>query len=304
MRLVTRSDFDGLICAILLRKKGLIDSWEFVHPKDLQDGLFVPDSNDVLANVPYVPGCGMWFDHHMSEMERLTLPPDVPGETRPAPSAARIVYEYYGGEKSFPGIEEMMVSVDKVDSADLTVKDILEPEKWILLGFMSDPRTGLGRFKNFRISNYKLMEKIAFELGEQPIEKILSDEDVVERLEIYNSHKELFENMLKTHTVVKNNLIITDMRGEKNIWSGNRFTIYALYPDQNVSMWIVDGKNGQNVSIACGYSVVNRTATVNVGRIMLSLGGGGHKAVGTCQVSHEKADEYIKIISEKLIRDQ
>ncbi|MBP8864957.1 MAG: exopolyphosphatase [Acetobacterium sp.] len=293
MRLVTRSDFDGLICGMLLKEAGIIDDWIFVHPKDLQDGLFSPTENDVLANVPYVPGCGMWFDHHSSEQDRMGWHPGVAGESRLAPSAARIIYEYYGGAAKFPHYHEMILSVDKVDSGNLTREEILKPTGWILLGFISDPRTGLGRFRDFRISNYQLMEELINLFRNLSIEEILELPDVKERVELYNDQARLFTEMVAAHTRVDSNVIVTDLRDVETIYTGNRFMIYSLYPDQNVSLWIVDGKQKQNVSIACGYSILNRTCTADIGKLMLKHGGGGHHMVGTCQIPYDQANPII-----------
>ena len=301
MRLVTRSDFDGLICGMLLKEADIIDSWTFVHPKDLQDGLFQPTENDVLANVPYVKGCGMWFDHHTSENDRLGWNQDVKGESRLAPSAARIIYEYYGGESKFPNYKEMIEAVDKVDSGQLSREEILNPNGWILLGFISDPRTGLGRFRDFRISNYQLMEELINLFRNMKIEEILELPDVKERVDMYFDQIEKFKSMVEKHTTIKNNVIITDLRDVDTIYTGNRFMIYSLYPEQNVSMWIVDGKQKQNVSIAVGYSILNRTCTADIGKLMLKHGGGGHKMVGTCQVPYDSANEVINEIADYLM---
>lgn len=301
MRLVTRSDFDGLICGMLLKEAGIIDSWTFVHPKDLQDGLFMPNENDVLANVPYVPGCGMWFDHHTSEDDRLGWTQDVKGESRLAPSAARIIYEYYGGDSRFPLYKDMIEAVDRVDSGQLTQDEIKNPTGWILIGFISDPRTGLGRFRDFTISNYQLMGDLINHCRNLPVEEILALPDVVERVTLYKEQTALFTDMVHKHTTIKENVIITDLRDVDTIYTGNRFMIYSLYPEQNVSLWIVDGRAKQNVSIACGYSILNRTCTVDIGALMLKNGGGGHKMVGTCQVPYEEADEAIAGIVEALM---
>lgn len=301
MRLVTRSDFDGLICGMLLKEADIIDSWTFVHPKDLQDGLFQPTENDVLANVPYVKGCGMWFDHHTSENDRLGWNQAVKGESRLAPSAARIIYEYYGGESKFPNYKEMIEAVDKVDSGQISREEILNPNGWILLGFISDPRTGLGRFRDFRISNYQLMEELINLFRNMKIEEILELPDVKERVDMYFDQTEKFKSMVEKHTAIKNNVIITDLRDVDTIYTGNRFMIYSLYPEQNVSMWIVDGKQKQNVSIAVGYSILNRTCTADIGKLMLKHGGGGHKMVGTCQVPYDSANEVINEIADYLM---
>ena len=300
MRLITRSDFDGLICGMLLKEAGIIDSWQFVHPKDLQDGLFQPTKDDVLANVPYVPGCGMWFDHHSSEEDRVGWTQDVPGESRLAPSAARIIYEYYGGAERFDHYADMIAAVDKVDSGQLTREEILQPTGWILLGFLSDPRTGLGRFRDFRISNYQLMEELINHCRNMKIEEILAQPDVRERVDLYVEQTRLFADMVRVHTRLDRNVIVTDLRDVSPIFAGNRFLIYSLYPVQNVSVWIVDGKQKQNVAIACGYSILNRTCSVDIGALMLRHGGGGHRMVGTCQVPYEEADAHIAQIVEAL----
>ncbi|MDH8677329.1 exopolyphosphatase [Fusibacter bizertensis] len=300
MRLVTRSDFDGLICGMLLKEAGIIDSWTFVHPKDLQDGLFQPTPDDVLANVPYVPGCGMWFDHHTSEKDRLGWTQDVKGESRLAPSAARIIYEYYGGASRFSTYESMIEAVDKVDSGQLSKEEILNPTGWILLGFISDPRTGLGRFRDFKISNYQLMEELINHCRNMSIEEILELDDVKERVDLYFEQDKLFKEMVKKHTTIDENVIITDLRDVTPIYTGNRFLIYSLYPEQNVSLWIVDGKQKQNVSVACGYSILNRSCQVDIGSLMLSYGGGGHKMVGTCQIVYADANQAIDAIVKAL----
>lgn len=296
MRLVTRSDFDGLICGMLLKEAGIIDSWVFVHPKDLQDGLFEPTAEDVLANVPFVPGCGMWFDHHSSEEDRLGRSQNVEGESRPAPSAARIIYEYYGGDERFTLYKDMIEAVDKVDSGNLTKNEILNPQGWLLLGFISDPRTGLGRFRDFRISNYQLMEQLINHCRNMRIEDILEIHDVKERVEMFNDQTRHFTEMVRNYSETEDNVIVTDLRDVSPIYTGNRFMIYSLFPEQNVSVWIVDGKQKQNVSVACGYSILNRTCSVDIGKLMLKHGGGGHKMVGTCQVLYDDANSVIEDI--------
>ena len=226
--------------------------------------------------------------------------PGVAGESRLAPSAARIIYEYYGGAEKFPHYGDMIVSVDKVDSGNLTRDEILNPTGWILLGFISDPRTGLGRFRDFRISNYQLMEELINLFRNLSIEEILQLPDVKERVELYNDQARLFTEMVNAHTRIEANVIVTDLRDVETIYTGNRFMIYSLFPDQNVSLWIVDGKQKQNVSIACGYSILNRSCTADIGKLMLKYGGGGHHMVGTCQVPYADADATITAIVDVL----
>lgn len=293
MRLLTRSDFDGLACGALLREMGLVDSFKFVHPKDIQDGLVEVTGDDVLANIPYAKGCKMWFDHHASEPERLGEKPDVEGAVYHAPSAARIIFDYYGGAAKMPRLEEMVRNVDKVDSGDLKAEEILEPEGWILLGFVMDPRTGLGRFRNFRISNYALMETLMEACRTMSIEEILAMPDVVERVTLYFEQNEKFKNMILAHSRTDGNVIITDLRDVDPIYTGNRFLVYSLFPEQNISIWAVDGRGKRNCALAVGHSVLVKTSNTNVGSLMLRHGGGGHHQVGTCQVPYDAADRVI-----------
>ncbi|MEG0805948.1 MAG: exopolyphosphatase [Lachnospiraceae bacterium] len=302
MRLITRSDFDGLACGSLLKEAGIIDHWKFAHPKDLQDGLVEVSEEDCLANVPYVEGCGLWFDHHSSEFERNQLAGKYKGESRLTPSCARIIYEYYGGEERFPQFKEMMEAVDRVDSGNLTIEEIQHPTKWILIGFIMDPRTGLGRWRNFTISNYQLMERLLDDCRTKSIDEILLMPDVQERVDVYFQQTEKFTEMVAIHTMVKNKLIVTDLRGVTPIYSGNRFLIYSMYPEQNISAWIVNGKEGKGCSVAVGYSILNKTATLDVGSLMLKYGGGGHEKVGTCQFSDDQMDEKVMELLESLAR--
>lgn len=294
MRLITRSDFDGLACGVFLKEAGVIDSYKFAHPKDLQDGLVPVDENDCLANVPFVEGCGLWFDHHSSEEERNAYKGKYKGESRQSPSAAHIIYDYYGGKEKFPHFDALLAAVDKVDSANLTVDEILRPSGWILLGFIMDPRTGLGRFRDFSISNYQLMEKLIDWCRTMTIEEILALPDVKERIELYFKQTERFQEMIQAHTVLEGKTIVTDLRGLKTIYTGNRFLIYSLYPAQNLSVWIVSGKGGEGCSAAVGHSVLNRTCPVDVGALMLKYGGGGHRVVGTCQFPSETMDQKLQ----------
>ena len=301
MRLVTRSDFDGLACGALLLEIGLIDNWKFVHPKDLQDGLIPIDENDVLANVPFVEGAGLWFDHHSSEHERNQLEGKYKGESRITPSCARIIYEYYGGKERFSHFDDMMEAVDKVDSGHLTIDEILNPTGWILVGFLMDPRTGLGRFRNFTISNYQLMEKLLNCCRTMDTPEILAMPDIIERIEVYNEQTELFKQMIYEHTEIRKDVIITDLRGVNPIYTGNRFLIYSLYPEQNISVWIVNGKGGLGCSCAVGHSILNRTSNVNVGSLMLKYGGGGHRVVGTCQFDDDSMAEKVPALLDEIV---
>lgn len=300
MRLVTRSDFDGLACAVFLCECGIIDHWKFVHPKDLQDGLVEIGPDDCLANVPFVEGCGLWFDHHSSEQERNAYAGKYVGESRNSPSCAHIIYDYYGGKECFPQYDDLLDAVDKVDSGHLTRDEVLNPPPWILLGFLMDPRTGLGRFREFRISNYQLMEELIQWCRHKEIGEIMANEDVQERVVLYHEQTMRFEEMVRAHTVLHGNTIVTDLRGQETIYTGNRFYIYSLYPEQNLSVWIVSGRGGQGCSCAVGYSILNRTCTVDVGSLMLKYGGGGHRQVGTCQFSDEAMTEQVAALLQEI----
>ncbi|MDR6548878.1 exopolyphosphatase [Paenibacillus qinlingensis] len=300
MRLITRSDFDGLVCAMLFKQLNMVDEMKFVHPKDMQDGLIEVNEHDILANVPYVPGCGLWFDHHTSELTRLGESVTFKGETRIAPSAARVVYDYYGGKETFGDIDDIMQGVDKADSAQFSKEDILNPSGWDLLSFIMDARTGLGRYRDYRISNYQLMEDLVAHCATKTISEIMELPDVQERVARYHELDALYRDMLQAYTRVEGNVIITDLRDVETIYPGNRFMVYALYPEQNTSIWIVDGRNKQNCVFACGHSIVNRTAQTNIGELMLHNGGGGHHAAGTCQVAYAEANEVLHKIIETM----
>lgn len=303
-RLVTRSDFDGLVCAALLKHLDLIDDILFVHPKDMQDGKIEISGRDITTNLPYVKGCYLAFDHHLSETLRndgnITnhiISPD-------APSAARVVWEYYGGHQAFPvAWDEMMDAVDKGDSANFTTEEILHPDGWVLLNFLMDARTGLGRFREFRISNYQLMMKLIDYCRTHTIEDILHLPDVLERVDLYFEHKERALDQLRRCTKVHGNLLVLDLREEYTIWATNRFTLYALFPQCNISVHVLWGLKQQNTVFAIGKSIVNRSSNTNVGELCLSYGGGGHLNAGTCQVENDKAAEVLEMIIQKINAD-
>ncbi|QGY41320.1 exopolyphosphatase [Pseudodesulfovibrio cashew] len=303
MRLVTRSDFDGLACATLLKHLGIIDDYLFAHPKDLQDGKVEVTSKDVLANVPYVEGCGLWFDHHQSEMERLGEI-QFEGASKPLLSCARVIYEYYGADKFPESFNPMLTAVDKVDSADLTISDITDPEGWIMLGYIMDPRTGLGRYRDYRISNYQLMLDMIEYCRIYTADEIMALPDVQERIERYRQDKDAYINMLKENTKLYGNAMVMDLRRLDRIYCGNRFMIYTLFPDCNVSIRVIWGFKKQNVVFTVGHSITNRTCKTNIGKLMLSLGGGGHRMVGTCQVAESEVSETLKTILDQLSADE
>lgn len=292
-RLVTRSDFDGLVCAILLKHIDLVDDILFVHPKDMQDGIIEIGSNDISTNLPYVDGVHVAFDHHHSETLRNekrdnhVIDPD-------APSAARVVYDYYGGEETFPASwKSMMEAVDKGDSAQFNMEEVLHAKRWELLNFIMDSRTGLGRFRDFRISNYELMMDLIDFGKDHNIDQLLALPDVKERTDLYFEHEEKFKEQITRCATVHGNLVVLDLREEEIIYSGNRFVIYALFPQCNISIHVMWGLKKQNTVFATGKSIFDRSSKTNVGELMLKYNGGGHHAAGTCQVPHEQHDECL-----------
>ena len=303
MRLLTRSDFDGLVCAVLLKEAGILDDRMFVHPKDIQDGKIEVTQNDVLANVPYARGCGLWFDHHSSEEERKAFD-KFEGASRSAPSAAQVIFDYYGGRVKFDDkFDELMEAVNKSDSGNLTVGEILNPQGWILLSYIMDPRTGLGRYRDYRISNYELMDDMIEYCRTKTVDEILEVPDVKERVKRYFEQDKLYREMLKNRSRVDANAVITDLIGLQDIFTGNRFLIYSLYPDTNISIRMMDGKNAHNAVFSVGHSIINRTSKTDVGALMLKYGGGGHKRVGTCQVLYEDADKVLEEMVEQIKKD-
>ncbi|WP_342619097.1 exopolyphosphatase [Rhodoferax sp. GW822-FHT02A01] len=293
-RLITRSDFDGLVCAVLLKELNLIDDIKFVHPKDMQDGKIEVTSRDITTNLPYVPGVHLSFDHHASE----TLRNDVAANhvIHPdAPSAARVVFEHYGGTAQFGArFNEMMEAVDKGDSAQFSVDEILNPTGWVLLNYLMDSRTGLGRFREFRVSNYQLMMDLIDYCRTHGIDDILKLPDVMERVELYFEHAQKAKAQLQLCSTVHNNVVVLDLRHEDTIYAVNRFMVYALFPQANVSIHVMWGVQKQNTVCAVGKSITNRTSRINIGALMLVYGGGGHENAGTCQVPNERADTVVK----------
>ena len=302
-RLVTRSDFDGLVCAVLLRQLDIIDEIKFVHPKDMQDGLIDIGSNDITTNLPYVDGVHIAFDHHLSETIRVgkkdnhIIHPD-------APSAARVVYDYYGGAVRFPAAwDKMMEEVDKADSARYSLAAILSPTGWTLLNYIMDARTGLGRFREFRISNYQLMMNLIDYCRNHGIEQILELPDVRERTDLYFSHEEQAKEQIKRCSTVHGNLVVLDLRDEETIYAGNRFMIYALHPQCNISIHVMWGLKKQNTVFAIGRSILDRSSKTNVGALCLEYGGGGHEKAGTCQVANYKAETALNDIIARINAD-
>ncbi len=302
-RLVTRSDFDGLVCAVLLKKLDLIDEIKFVHPKDMQDGRVPVNDRDITTNLPYVDGVHLAFDHHSSETLRVGQKDNHIIDPHAA-SAARVVFLHYGGKERFHDVpEDMMEAVDKADSAQFSQDEILNPKGWVLLNYLMDARTGLGRFREFRISNYDLMMRLIDACLNHSVEEILALPDVKERVDLYYDHEANFRDQLQRCSTVHGKLVVLDLRSEETIFAGNRFMIYALYPQCNISIHVLWGLKKQNTVLACGKSIIDRSSKTNVGEEMLEYGGGGHDAAGTCQVENDKADETLLDLIRKINAD-
>ncbi len=302
-RLVTRSDFDGLACAMMLRELGEIEEIKFVHPKDVQDGKVELFSTDITTNLPYDPRVGLAFDHHESEMDRLKAQ-ETGGKLIIDPnarSAARVVYDYYGGKATFPRVsDELMAAVDKGDSADFTEDEILNPKGWVLLHYLMDPRTGLGRFRQFRISNYDLMMELIGYCMDHNIDEILELPDVKERVDLYFEQADLFKEQLRRIVKIHGKVAVLDLRDEEVIHAGNRFMIYAMYPETQISVHVAWGFRKQNTAVMIGKSIINKASTVDIGELCLKYGGGGHHNAGTCQLDNDVVDAELPAIIEAL----
>jgi len=299
-RLVTRSDFDGLVCAAILKELDIIDEIYFAHPKDMQDGLVPITGRDIITNLPYVDGCFLCFDHHLSETIRNTSWNEKHIIDSNAPSAARVVYDYYKKDNNLKNIsDEMMVAVDKADSAKFTLDDILNPSDWVLLSFLMDSRTGLGRFRDFKISNFQLMEDLIDYCREMPIKEILEIPDVKERIDLYFEHQEGFRELINKNSMVYKNLLVVDLKDKDLIYTGNRFLKYGLFPECNISIQKMKAKDPDKTVLTVGNSIINRTSNTNIGELMLKYEGGGHKNAGTCQIKNDD----VKNVLEELINE-
>jgi len=303
-RLITRSDFDGLVSAVLLKHLDLVDDILFVHPKDMQDGKIEITNRDISTNLPYVPEVHLAFDHHMSETKRNKGELNNHIIDAQAPSAARVVWEYYGGYDSFPkSWDDMMAAVDKGDSAQFNMDEVINPKQWDLLNFIMDARTGLGRFREFRISNYQLMMELIDLCRTTTIDEIINQPDVQERTSLYLEQQDLFKEQVQRCSTVHKNLVVLDLREEEIIYAGNRFLIYALFPQCNISIHQLWGFKKQNIVYATGKSIFDRSSKTNVGDLMLENNGGGHDAAGTCQIPIEKADAVLENLIKRITQD-
>ena len=294
MRIVSRGDFDSLACSVLLTEVEKVKEFRFVHPKDAQDGKMQVDAEDIVCNVPYIPGCGLWFDHHVSEQVKL---PSVQykGLFEVAPSCARVIYNYYKKEHGakLDKYAALLDAADRLDAAQLTLDDVTKPSGWILLGLTIDPRSGLG--PDFQKYFRWLIEYVK----ELPIEKVMQHPEVKKRADRVLQEQEEFKALLAKHAKMDGTVVVTDFRGVKDKPVGNRFLVYTVFPKANVEMRLFDGHQGAVVA-ACGHSIFNRTCKVNLGELLSGYGGGGHKGAGTAQLPKEKAESQVAEILGRL----
>jgi nanoRNase/pAp phosphatase (c-di-AMP/oligoRNAs hydrolase) len=288
---------------MMLKELDMIDEIKFVHPKDVQDGKIELSKNDITTNLPYDPRVALAFDHHESEVDRLKAV-ETGGKLiidENARSAARVVYDYFGGKDKFPNIsDDLMAAVDKGDSADFTVDEILNPEGWVLLHYLMDARTGLGRFHDFRISNYELMMQLIDYCLEHDIDEILELPDVKERVDLYFEQADLFKAQLQRIAQIHDKVVVLHLRNEETIYAGNRFMIYALYPETQISIHVAWGFRKQNTAVMIGKSIVNKASKADIGELCLKYGGGGHHNAGTCQLDNDTVDEQLPDIIKAL----
>jgi hypothetical protein len=292
MRLVTRADLDGLTCAVLITEVEAIDSIELIHPQDLTDKRFEVKAGDILANVPYHPNCGKWFDHHIQTKSNEKPPEKFDGLYRQAPSTARVVYEYYKNPK-LDRFETLLIETDRVDSANLTLEDVLDPKDYVLLGYTIDPRTGLGGFNEYFM-------QLVQELKNKPIDEIMKLPEVTRRVNQMRKDWLEFKRITQENSRQEGNVVITDFRALERIPAGNRFLVYTLFPTVNVSVRVHWGPQKKWVSAVVGHSIFNRTCRVNVGELMSDFGGGGHFGAGATPLKLETADADIAEIVRRL----
>lgn len=287
MRLVTRADLDGLTSAVIITMEEPIDEILLVHPQDITDKTVDLRGDDILVNVPYDGRAAKWFDHHLLTDSNEKPPETFEGRWRVAPSAARLVYEYYlEKDPSLKRFEKLVDETDRLDAAQLTPDDVESPQGYILLGYTIDSRTGLGNFEEY-------FRQLVAWLRTLSIDEVLQQPEVTRRVERIRNEQEEFRSLLRRNSFQINNVVVTDLREVERLPAGNRFLVYSLFPDANVSLRVHWGPAHQSVVAAVGHSIFNRTCKTSVGDLMSRYGGGGHRGAGTCILPIEKAAEAI-----------
>lgn len=288
MRIVTRGDLDGLTCSVLLSLNESVDEFLLTHPQELAEGLVEIRDTDVIANLPYQEGCGMWFDHHL-HTAAVTPGVTFEGSFGQAPSAARLVYEYYGGRDKMPELEELVRETDRLDSADLTLDDILDPQGYIKLGFTIDGRSGLGVFEDYFMTLLDLLSKGT------PMDQLLAHPQVAERCRRLEEEDIELHAALKGYSWIDGNVVVSDFRGLDRVPVGNRFLVFALFPRINVGVRLQWGPKRDFAMLTLGHSIINRTCRTNVGELAARYGGGGHRGAASIKLTDD-ADALIEMI--------
>lgn len=292
MRLVTRGDLDGVTSAVLITTMEDIDSIELIHPQDVTDKRFEITSNVIMANLPYHPACGMWFDHHELTLSNESPPARFKGKHAIAPSVARVIYDYYASDR-LKKYEHLVAETDRLDSAALNITDVKDPQGIILLGFTMDSRSGLGGFKSY-------FNNLVMWLKTMTTEKVLSQPEVKERVKNLRENNAAFLKLLRENSRRDGNVVITDFRSLEKVPVGNRFLIYTLFPETNVSVRVHWGPQKKFVAASVGHNIFNRTSKANCGRICSVFEGGGHKGAGGCPLPPNRADAMIAQIVKML----
>jgi len=286
MRLVTRGDMDGLTSAVLITSLEQIDAIELIHPQDITDKRFRARPGDIVVNLPWVDGCLRWFDHHQLTDSNARPPEGFDGRMDPgAPSAARLVFEYYN-HPELARFEELLRETDRLDSSNLTPADILDPQRYILLGHTIDSRTGLGHFKEYFLHLVDWLKTL-------PIEDILQQPEVRQRIHRMQEEDAQFRAALLECSREEGPVVVTDFRGLDKIPVGNRFLVYTLFPRVNVSLRVHWGPRRQFLVIVAGHNIFNRTCEVNIGELMSRFGGGGHRGAGAAPIPPDRVDRAL-----------
>jgi hypothetical protein len=297
VRLVTRPDLDGLTCAVLLSRCETIDSVELVQPQDVTDRRVAIGPADVLANLPYHPSCGMWFDNHLLTDPKAMPPTGFRGRYGKAPSAARLVYEHYvPGRPDLARYETLLAETDRLDSAQLTLEDVVAPSGYILVGLTLDARTGLGGPREY-------FDLLLPAVRERPMEEVVALPEVRERAARIRQQDQAFREAVLAHSRVDANVVVTDFRPLDAIPVGNRFLVFTLFPRATVAVRVQWGAGRQKVAVSTGRSIFNRTSRANLGVLMSLYGGGGHAGAGACTLPPETADARIVDIVSTLKRN-
>lgn len=292
MRLVTRGDLDGLASTILITTMEQIDSIELIHPQDITDSKFEIKEGDIMANLPYNPNCSVWFDHHELTESNPTPPEIFKGRHQIAPSVARVIFEYYGSGK-LKRFEHLVTETDRFDSAQLEPEDISDPQGIALIGFTIDPRTGMGRFKEYFLDLAKWFKTME-------LQEIMKQAEVKARVKKYRENNMLFTELLKHNSHLDENVAITDFRGLSSPAIGNRFAVYSMFPKCNVSLRLQWGPQRQFVAATLGHNIFNRTCRTNIGHLCSDFNGGGHRGAGACVLQPDRAEAQIKQIIQRL----